>query len=439
MPRLLPAIHFVAMTGYISLSSVAAEPVQMSWPDRYGPTYSGLAAPEESVDLPVQWDERSGENIEWKIALPGFGHSTPVIAAGKIWLTYATEDGTQQSILCLDEQTGEPLHDQLLFSNSNPEPLHNKVNTYASPSCVLEEDAVYVHFGSYGTARIRPDTYEVVWQRTDIPCRHFRGPGSSPILFENLLILTYDGIDQQFVTALDKATGATVWRTDRSTNYDDLDQDGQPRGEGDYRKAYGTPGLKVVNGRTQLLSVGSRAAFGYDALTGEEIWTITHDDFNASARPINYKEYALINTGSGSSNLVCLRLDDTTLGNVDKSHVKWNRPKQNSDLSSPILANGLVFMILGNGVTVCVDPETGDEVWKARIGGTYVASPVSANNLVYFTSEEGVTTVVRASDRFEEVASNHLEEGMRSSPAIANGALFLRTFGHLYKISQKKQ
>jgi outer membrane protein assembly factor BamB len=261
-------IHCLLILNVSLAAGVAAASQPLPWPDRNGPTFDGRAADEDGKDVPIEWDEATGRNVAWKIPVEGRGHSTPVIGLGRIWLTAATEDGTRQYVVCVDAETGEVLHRRLLFENADPEPLGNTFNTYASPTCVLEADAVYVHFGTYGTARLDPATAETVWQRRDIHCRHFRGPGSSPVLFGDLLILTFDGIDQQFLTALDKRTGETVWRTDRSTDFKDLDMDGNPRLEGDYRKAYGTPGLAEVDGRTQVVSVGARAAFGYDALTG---------------------------------------------------------------------------------------------------------------------------------------------------------------------------
>ncbi|MCA8998626.1 MAG: PQQ-like beta-propeller repeat protein [Planctomycetaceae bacterium] len=425
----------------VSFSFVAASekgPEQssgsLSWPNRFGPLQNGHALEADSKGLPTTWNEESGENIAWKVPIENFGHSTPIIGQGRIWLTSATDEGTKQWILCLDEMTGKTIHKKLLFENVDPEPLGNKINTYASPSCWLESDAVYVHFGTYGTARLNPETANIVWQRRDIHARHFRGPGSSPVVHDNILVLTFDGIDQQFLIALDKRTGETLWRTERSTDYGDLDENGQPKADGDYRKAYSTPGLVEVNGRMQIVSVGSRAAFAYDLKTGKEVWTITHDDYNAAARPVFYKDLAILNTGSRGANLLAVRLDASTQRNVDDSHVIWNRERGNSDLSNPILLGDRVYMITNNGVAVCLNAETGEELWTARIGGTFVASPVSANGVIYFSNEEGETTVVRAADEYEEVAKNILQEGMRSSPAIANGALFLRTFGHLYKL-----
>ena len=379
----------------------------LAWPDRGGPGQNGIVPDAHAKRLPTHWNEKTGENIAWKIPLSGQGHSTPVIGAGKIWLTAATEDGTQDFVYCIDEQTGRILHHKLLFENADPEPLGNNINTYASPSAVLESDAVYVHFGTYGTARLNPETLDVVWQRRDINCRHFRGPGSSPVLFEDLLILTFDGIDRQFLTALDQQTGDTVWRTDRTTDYGDLDENGLPKREGDLRKAYSTPGLVTVNGRTQVVSAGSRAAFGYDARTGVELWTITHDDYNAAARPSFYQGHAIINTGSRAANLISVKLDEATRGNVDETHVTWNRERGNSRLSTPLLYEGRIYMVTDNGVAICLNAETGEEIWTDRIGGTFVASPIVAGGLIYFCNEEGQTTLVKAGDKFEVVAKTN--------------------------------
>ena len=411
----------------------------LPWPVRNGPQQNGSASPSDARGVPTEWDEASGKNIAWKINLEGFGHSTPVVGDGRIWLTAATADGKQQFVYAIDASTGCVIHHKLLFENAAPEPLGNVVNTYASPSCVLESDAVYVHFGSYGTARLDPQTADVVWQRRDLPCRHFRGPGSSPYVWRDLVILTFDGIDQQYVAALDKRTGKTIWRTDRSTNYHDLDADGKPKLEGDLRKAYGTPGATVVNGTTHLVSIGSRAAFGYDPATGREIWTVTHDDFNAAAPPLFFENLAIINTGSGGAKFMAIRLDDTTRGNVDGTHIVWNRTKGNSRLCAPVLDRDRIWMLTDNGVLNGIDARTGEELASKRLGGQYVSSPVVVGDCLYACNEEGVTTVVRTSVPPEIVAQNQLEEGMRASPAVADGAIYLRTFTRLYKIAGESE
>jgi len=407
----------------------------LPWPFRNGPLQNGSAAPSDARGVPTEWDEATGKNIAWKIDLEGFGHSTPVIGDGRVWMTAATADGKQQFVYAIDTRTGRVIHHKLLFENAAPEPLGNVVNTYASPSCVLASDAVYVHFGSYGTARLDPQTADIVWQRRDLPCRHFRGPGSSPYVWRDLVILTFDGIDQQYVTALDKRTGKTVWRTDRSTNYHDLGPDGKPKLEGDLRKAYGTPGATDVQGTAHLVSIGSRAAFGYDPATGRELWTVTHEDFNAAAPPLFFANLAIINTGSGGAKFMAVRLDESPRGNVDGTHVVWNRTKGNSRLCAPVLDRDRIWMLTDNGVLNGLDAKTGEELASKRLGGQYVASPVVVGDFLYACDEEGTTTVVRTSVPPEIVAQNQLEAGMRASPAVADGAIYLRTFGRLYKIA----
>ena len=417
--------------GLASLSRTQASD-RLNWPARTGPALDSHVSPEDSAGLPTAWSDEPQNNIAWKIDLEGFGHSVPVIGFGKIWLTAATEDGKQQFLYGIEQSTGKVLHHKLMYENADPEPLMNKVNTYASPSCALEKDAVYVHFGTYGTAKVDPHSADIIWERKDINCRHFRGPGSSPIIWKDHLILTFDGIDAQFVTALDKRTGKTVWRTARTTDYGDLDENGKPKLDGDLRKAYGTPGIVEVNGRTHVVSIGSRAAFSYDALTGEEIWTIRHDDFNASSPPMFFENHALINTGSRASNLLSVKLDETTRGDVSQSHVVWNRDKGNSDLSAPIRIGEYIYSVLNNGVVNCVHVKSGEELWKDRIEGTFTSSPITANGMIYFCNEEGDCYVVKAAEKFELVSKNHLAEGMRASPSAADGHLFLRTFTRLY-------
>ena len=429
----LPAVLLFAG----GVTALPGDSAPSGWPNRFGPTSNGHVAEADARDLPVSFDEATGRNVVWKTRLPDHGLSTPAILNNKIWLTSASEDGTRQYIDCVDAASGQVLHHRLLFENEDPEPLGNPINTYASPSCVVIGDAVFAHFGTYGTARVDPGTLDIVWTRRDINCKHFRGPASSPVLHDDLLFLSFDGIDAQFLTALDIETGDTVWRTERSTDYGDLDENGQPERDGDLRKAYSTPSLVAVNGRTQLLSVGSRAAFGYDADTGKEIWTIRHDDFNATAPPAFFRNLTILNTGSRSANLVAIRLDETTTGDVTRTHEVWNRDNGNSRMASPLVNDRHVFMLTDGGVALCVDAATGKRINRIRLGGTFISSPITANGFIYACSDDGKVTVFRADGTMEVVARSQLSEGIRASPAASGSRLYLRTFEHLYCIGKK--
>ncbi len=411
----------------LSISSLDAQ-----WPDKDGPTRDGRVPDIEAKDLPIEWSE--SKNIAWKVPLEDHGHSSPIIHQGVVWFTSANEDGTKQYVDAFEAKTGKRLHRELLFENKDPEPLGNKVNTYASPSCVTEPGAVYVHFGTYGTARLDPKTAEKVWERRDLPCSHFRGPGSSPFLYQNLIILTFDGVDQQYLAALNKETGKTVWRTDRSTDYGDLDAEGNPTRDGDLRKAYNTPTIVSVAGKDQLVSVGSRALFAYEPLTGKEIWTITHENYNAAVRPIAADGMLLINTGSSRAHVLGVKLDEEAKDDITESHVVWDRDKRNARFCRPAVHQGKLYQATEGGILSCLDIKTGKQLWSDRIDGTYMASPLVANGHLYFTNEAGLTTVLKAGDKFETVAQNKLDGAVQASPTVAGGAMFIRSQTHLYRI-----
>ena len=188
---------------------------------------------------------------------------------GQVWLTTATEDGHDFYAICVDADTGKILHNKKLFHCDEPEPLGNNVNCYAAPSPAIEPGRVYVHFGSYGTACLDTATGKVLWKRDDLPCRHYRGPSSSVVLFENLVILTLDGADLQYVVALDKKTGETVWKTDRDVEWNDQNITGEYAEvrrtcakDGDFRKAHSTPLIvTAADGKPLMLSGGAKAAF----------------------------------------------------------------------------------------------------------------------------------------------------------------------------------
>jgi outer membrane protein assembly factor BamB len=423
----------------LALATVASaqEAPAPFWPSKGGPTQDGIVPSAEAARLPLEWDEASGKNITWKTPIEGEGHSTPVIGGDHIWFTAATKDGKQQYLYGIDRKSGKVIHHLLMFENPTPEELGNPLNNYAAPSPFLEADALYVHFGTYGTARVDPATGKKVWERRDINARHYRGPGSSPVVHGDLLYLTFDGIDQQFVTALDKKTGATVWKTNRTTDYGDLDKDGKPTRDGDMRKAYHTPAVFEMGGVEVLVSVGSRAAFGYEAKTGKELWTVRHGGFNAAIRPLRFENVLVLNTGSERAHTVGIRIDDQMKGDITESHTLWDREKRNASESCSLLVDGRLFQVTRGGVVSCTDAKTGQDIWEDRFEGQHLPSPIAAGDRIYFCNDRGDCTVIRATDKFEVLARNKLADGMTSSPAVADGALFLRSKTALYRIESK--
>ena len=432
------SLTVIVLTILMSGAALASESPTTDWPNFRGPWKNGNAQPPGSKEmrgLPLTWSET--ENIAWKTALPNEGHSSPVIMDGRLWLTAATPDGRESYVMCVDIETGEILLNKRLFQTEHPEPLGNNINGYASPSPVLEPGRVYVHFGSYGTACLDTLTHEVLWARRDLPCRHYRGPGLSPLLYENLLILSFDGVDQQYVTALDKKTGETVWRTDRSTVWEDLDEDGLPRNEGDYRKAFCTPIVIEWAGRKQLISLGAKAGFAYDPYTGAELWKTSHAGHSSSPRPLFGNGFVYVTTGHSQTELWAIRPDGE--GDVTETHVAWRvTDRIVPEQPSPVLVDDLIYMVSNGGIASCIDALTGEVLWRERIGGNYMASPIHADGRIYVSSMQGTSTVMRAGRAFELLASNRLESGCLASPAVSGKALFLRTKTHLYRIESKE-
>jgi outer membrane protein assembly factor BamB len=426
-----------ALLSLFSVSAALAQPATtpVFWPDKNGPTFDGIVPAAEAARLPLKWNAETGENIAWKTDLEDEGHSSPVIGGDMIWFTAAKTDGTKQYVYGIDRHTGKVIHHLLVFENAAPEELGNPLNNYAAPSPVLEADALYVHFGTYGTARLDPATGQKVWERRDINVRHYRGPGSSPILHGDMLILTFDGIDQQFVTALDKKTGETLWKTPRTTDYGDLDAEGHPTRDGDMRKAYHTPSVFNLAGVETLVSIGSRAAFGYAVDSGKELWTVRHGGFNAAIRPLVCKDVLILNTGSERSHTLGVRIDAQMKGDITESHVIWDREKRNASEANSVLVGDLLFQITRGGIVTCMNPISGEDVWEERLTGQHLPSPIAAGDRLYFSNDRGDTRVLRAGPKFEILAENTLPDAMTAAPAVADGALFIRTKKQLFKIA----
>lgn len=423
-----------AVLTSVLVMTVAWSATAGTWPSFRGPGGDGHAA-DTSDQLPTTWSET--ENIAWKIPIAHKGWSTPVVLDDQVWLTTATEEGNEFYGIGVDANTGEVFYNEILFRSDNPEPLGNAVNGYASPSAAIEPGRVYINFGSYGTACLDTATREILWKRDDMACRHYRGPGSSLIIYENLLIITFDGVDVQYVIALDKLTGKTVWKTERSTVWDDMDENGVPFMEGDRRKGFSTPIVHDVNGVPVLVTQGASAVFGYDARDGAELWKIENPGHTPSTSPVISGDLAIIATGAGPTELRGIKLDGK--GNVTATHIAWSAVgKWLPNTPSPIVVDGLVYTISDRGELTCVEAANGAEVWSVLVGGNYQASPIYAGGHIYITNVNGETVVVKPGRAYEEVTRNTLDEGLMASPAVSGNAIFQRTKTHLYRIEVGK-
>jgi outer membrane protein assembly factor BamB len=417
-------VVLVTISGYLAAWA--------EWPEFRGPRGDGHVLAEGKIGLPLHWSETN--NLRWKTGIPQEGISTPVVMEGQLWLTSATPDGHDFFAICVDAETGKVRFNEKVFHSDNPESLGNGkgMNTYATPSAVVEPGRVYVHFGSFGTACLDAKTAKVLWKREDLPCRHYRGPSSSPVLFENLLILTFDGANLQYVAALDKRTGKTVWKTDRSAVWNDEHLTGQMAREGDHRKAHSTPLLVIAGGKPLMLSPGAKAAYGYDPRTGRELWKVRHEDYSVAPRPLFDNGLAFMLTGFTKRELWAIKTDGS--GDVTETGVVWKLKKGVGKYASPILVDGLIYTASDESFITCLEAATGEVVWTERVGGKFAASPVYADGRLYFPSQEGATLVLKPGRSLQVLATNTLSSGCMASPAVSRNALYLRTKTHLHRI-----
>jgi len=405
------------------LVALFAGRVPADWPQFRGPDGQGHS---DQQGVPVRWSEE--KNVAWKSAVPGQGWSSPVIAGNQVWLTSAEGEGKSLRAVCLDTTTGRLVHNVEVLQAADPGPRH-KTNGYASPTPVLDGKHVYVHFGPRGTVCLDTDG-DVKWKNTDFKYNAFQGAASSPILYEELLILTCDGTDNQFLAALDKRTGKTQWQQPRAH----LEAAATKRPIA--KMAYSTPLVQSVNGVAQLVSTGADHVAAYDPATGKEIWWMPYNGFSLVCRP-SYGNGLFYVVGSVSQDHFCVYAVRPGKGKLRPDQVVWQRSKGIAHVPSPLLVGRELFVIDRAGVATCVDALTGEEHWRERIGGNHDASPIEVRGRIYFCSRDGETTVLSASNEFEKLATNQLSGTFKASPAIADGSLFLRSDTHLYRIDER--
>ena len=426
MNRSLP----VALLSLVCCASLAT--ASENWSQFRGPTGDGIS---DARGLPETWGE--GQNVKWKTDVPGKAWSSPVVWGNQVWMTNATPDGHELYAVCLDRETGKVVFNLKLFDVEHPQ-YCIPFNSYGSPTPCIEEGRVYVTFGSPGTACVDTQTGKVLWQRTDFVCNHYRGAGSSPVLYRGLLMMNFDGSDYQFVAAVDKQTGRTAWRTDRDVDFGDIEPNGKPRAEGDFRKAFSTPRVFNLDGHDVLISLGSKALYAYEPLTGKELWRVEDKaSFSGSDTPIFGNGTIFYGSGHGQSELLAVRpKGGGEGGNIGDQSIVWRLHKKVPTRSSLLFLDGLIYMVTDAGVVNCVDAKDGSEVWHGRVDGTYSASPTYADGRIYLCNESGKTIVLAAGREFKVLAENQLPDGIMASPAIAGNAIFIRTKSSVYRIEK---
>jgi outer membrane protein assembly factor BamB len=427
---------------FLTLISAAVAPVPAgdSWPEWRGATGQGVS---HVTDLPVTWGE--DENIAWKTAIRGRGWSSPVIADGKVWVTTATHvpasaaeaaERRKQStnslpmlvsnsatmfVVCLDIKTGEVLYEKELLSATHPEMIYID-NSYATPTPIVRGGHLYCHFGPYGILSLDIATSEIVWTNRTLTVDHENGPGGSPTLWNDLLIVHCDGIDEQYIVAIDRHTGDEVWKSPRSGKLHDNVQ---------MRKSYSTPLVIDVRGQPQVISAAADWVYGYEPTDGRELWKMPYGElgFSNAARPVAGHGLVYICTGYMQSQLLAIRPGNAT---GHQPELVWRFTKQVPAVSSPLLFGNELYMVSDRGIATCLDARSGELLWKERIGKNYWASPMLADGRIHFFDRNSTTTVIQPGRTFQQLAVNRLASEQLATAAAVNGSLLIRTAEAMY-------
>ena len=410
-----------------------------SWPGFRGPTADGHS---DAKNLATTWSEK--ENVRWKTAIHGKGWSSPVALGNQVWVTTADEVmGEKKGVakkgsapanpikevsfyaVCVDRDSGKVLHDIKLDTEQNPAYCH-PFNSYASPTPFIEPGRLYAHFGSHGTWCVDTATGKLLWDRKDLKCDHYRGPGSSPVVYGDLLYLIFDGFDVQYVAALDKKTGKTVWKTERNIKYS--------TDNGDYKKAYATPALFEIQGRPYLVCPSAECTIAYDPKTGDELWRLAHGGMNGAARAVMGNGRLYLTSGYPNK-LLAVKPGGT--GMLPAEAVQWQTNRNVPSRPSLLLDGELLYTVSDSGIASCLDALSGKVYYSERLDGEFTASPVLANGCIYCCNQMGKTFVLATGKAFNVIAVNRLDGGFMASPAIAGDTLLLRTKTHLYALGKK--
>ena len=419
-------LYFLLFSSISGFSCMDNRDTGDNWTHFRGSLMNGHA---EVKGAPVHWSEDL--NIVWKNAVKGSGWSSPVIYNDQVWLTSASEDGREFYTLCYDLNTGHLLDDKIIFRHKEPQRI-NRLNSYATPTPCIEENFVYVHYGTFGTACIDTRNFEIVWKREDLKCDHMQGPASSPIINDNTVFIHLEGVENPYVVALDKRTGKTIWKSVRPAEiYDPL--------EPVYRKSYQTPIVIKAAGRELLISNSSYMCFAHDVKTGEVIWTFEYGYDSTVSQPLFWNGLVFVNSGwiKIDNRPYFTRqyaVDPEGRGDITGTHVKWVYEDDVPQLSTPVIVDGNMYMIHDRGMLTCLDALEGRPLWKEKLKGNYNSSPVFAAGYIYFFSVKGDCTIIKPGGTFQKVAENSIGEMVKTVPAFVNGDMVLRTDQNLYLI-----
>ena len=434
----------VAIFGLSTLPPPAAT-AGANWPQWRGPEGAGISA---EKNLPEEWS--GTKNIQWKTAIAGRGHSSPIVWGTKIFLTTAIEGaivlGAQAArhvidgknfvhpdsigadrkhtfkVICLDRDTGKILWEQTAFEGTPYDNRHRK-SSFASSTPATDGERVYAFFGSEGLY-----AYDfkgrIVWKADLGKMGTFgMGTGTSPVLHENLVIVQcdYELGERSFIIAMDKRTGKQIWRTPRKVQV-----------------GWATPLLVQTAKRAELITSGTEAVIAYDPATGKELWRSKGLESNSIPSPVATRDLVIISAGYPAKVAYAVRLGGS--GDLSApSNVVWSYAKGTAYVPSPILYSDNLYLMTDKGILTCLDARTGEvryEGGRVPVPATFTASPVAFDGKLLLTSEDGDTFVLRAGPKHEVIRTNSVGEPVYASPAISDGQIFIRGEKNLYCIGK---
>jgi outer membrane protein assembly factor BamB len=382
------------------------------WPQWRGPRLDGTSA---EKNIPISWSTTS--NVLWKTELAGIGHASPIVFGNKVFTVSAIPQTEERLLLCLDRKSGKISWRKPVLKS----PLERKhsLNSHASSTPACDGERVFVAFLDRNEMVVA--AYDLAGQQQWIVRPgHFssmHGFCSSPILFQDKVIVNGDHDGDGYIVALDRRTGREQWRIDRPNR----------------TRSYCVPLIRDIDGRTQMILTGSKCTASYDPNNGKLHWIMDGPTEQFVASPVYSERANLVVITSGYPEYHTLAIKADGNGKVGDEKIAWRTIKGAVYVPSPIIDGDYFFIISEGGVAHCFETSTGKILWQERMG-THHASLVSAHGLIYFLNDFGVMNVVKATPTFERVAQNDLREKTFASPAISNGQLFIRGEKHLFCI-----
>jgi outer membrane protein assembly factor BamB len=431
----------------------AAASATGSWPSFRGRDAAGVA---NGQHLPDRWDGKT-ENVLWRTSIPGLGHSSPIVWANRVFVTSAisSRDGAtfkpglygdgdasddrsrhRWMLYAIDKRSGKVLWERVAHEGEPVDKRHIK-STYASSTPATDGRIVVAWFGSQGVHafdvdgnfRWKVDLGRMNLGAYDIPTFEW-GPASSPILWNGLAILQVDTHDDSFVIALNAESGETVWKTER-----------------DELPSWGTPTVVATAAGPELVTNASKLIRGYDARTGKELWRLGGSSKITAPTPVFGDGLIVVASGRAPERPIFVirpgARGDLTLGDgqTTSTHIAWSRTGRGSYMPTPLIYDGVLYVLGNNGVFDAYDIKTGEEIYRQRLahlGSGFSSSPIAADGKIYLSSEDGEMLVIAAGREYKHIATNSMCELLMATPALSEGVMYVRSLASLFAVGRKK-